>query len=166
MLLETERLNLIELTIDDALFFYNLVNDPDWIRFIGDRKVTTIQDAENYLTERIIPSYTKWGFGFYKVSLQSNNQPIGISGLIDRDGLDHVDIGFAFLPEGRGKGYAFESTKAVLNYAQKELKLDPILGIVNPKNKRSHLLLEKLGMQFKKMILLPNETKEICLFST
>ncbi|NNC70666.1 MAG: GNAT family N-acetyltransferase [Flavobacteriaceae bacterium] len=166
MLLETERLVLTELTIDDAPFFYELVNDPDWIRFIGDRNVSSLQDAENYLVERILPSYTKFGFGFYKVSLKGLTTPIGISGLINREVLDHVDIGFAFLPSRRGKGYAFESTKAILKYAQHELKLDPILAIVNPDNKKSQLLLEKLGLHYTKMILLPGETKEICLFST
>ena len=166
MLVETERLILTELSIDDAPFFFKLVNDPDWIRYIGDRNVSSIHDAENYLNERILPSYTKYGFGFYKVSIKATSKPIGISGLIDREGLDHVDVGFAFLPAGRGMGYALESTKAVLNYAQNELNLDPILAIVNTDNKRSHLLLEKLGLQFKKMIMLPNETKEICMYST
>lgn len=166
MLLETERLILNELTLADAPFFFDLVNDPDWKRFIGDKNVNTLQDAEDYLTKRIIPSYANWGFGFYKVTLKANGKPLGISGLVDRDSLDHIDIGFAFLPVGRGKGYAYESTKAVLNYAQEKLKLDPILGIANSDNKRSHLLLEKLGLQFKKKILLPNETEEICLFST
>ena len=166
MLIKTERLIITELSIADAPFFFELVNDPDWKRYIGDRNVRTLKDAENYLTERMIPSYKNWGFGFYKVSLKADNRPIGISGLVDRDSLEYVDIGFAFLPCGRGKGYAYESTKAIFDYAQKTLKLNPILGIANVDNKKSHVLLERLGLQFEKMVLLPEETEEICLFST
>ena len=166
MFLETERLTLSELTIEDAPFFFELVNDPDWIRFIGDRKVHTLGDAEMYLTDRMIPSYSKWGFGFYKVCIKTSGKPIGISGLINRDGLDHVDIGFAFLPAGRGHGYAFESTKAVLDHAQNTLKLNPILAIANSDNEKSHILLRKLGLTFKRMVVLPEETEAICLFST
>ena len=166
MFLETERLTITELTSADAPFFYNLVNDADWKRFIGDRNVNTIADSEDYLETKIIPSYAKHGFGFYKVALKTSGIPIGISGLVDRDGLDHVDVGFAFLPQGRGMGYAYESTMALLTYARHELKLDTILAIANADNKKSHQLLEKLGLHYVKMISLSDEDEEICLFST
>ena len=166
MFIQTERLVISELTLDDAAFFFELVNDPDWKRYIGDRNIKTIKDAEDYLLNTLVPSYKNWGFGFYKVSLKSSGKSIGISGLVDRKELDHIDIGFAFLPDGRGKGYAFESTKTVLEFAQKELKLNPILAIANSNNKKSHRLLERLGLKFEKKILLPDETKEVCLFST
>lgn len=98
MRIQTKWLVITELAISDAPFFFELVNDPDWKRFIGDRNVHTISDAEAYLTERIIPSYANNGFGFYKVSLKKNNAPIGITGLVDRETLDHIDIALLFYP--------------------------------------------------------------------
>ena len=165
MILKTERLILTEFTIKDTPFFFELVNDPDWIRFIGDRNVKELKDAENYLTDIIIPSYKNWGFGFYKVSLKDGTS-IGTAGLIDREVLDHVDIGYAFLPKGRGKGYAIESSKAILSHALKNLKLEIIVAIVNMDNTKSKKLLQKLGMRFEKMVLLPDETEEVCQFTT
>lgn len=165
MNIETERLRISELTIEDTPFFFDLVNDPDWKRFIGDRNVNTLQDAEDYLTGRIIPSYKKWGFGFYLVTEKESNLSIGVSGFIDRDGLDFVDVGFAFLPIGRGKGYGYESTKALMEYGEKTLQFDTILAIANKDNERSHNLLKKLGFRFSKHIILNGEGQEICLFT-
>lgn len=166
MLLETKRLELSEFTSKDALFFYEQVNDPAWIQFIGDRNVKTIEDAEKYLSNKIIPSYQKNGFGFYKVALKKNNTPIGMSGLVDRDGLEHIDVGYAFLPNYRGKGYAFEATKAVLDYAKNVLKINPIVAITDLDNVKSIQLLERLGLQFYKIIKISAESKECRLFKT
>lgn len=164
MILETERLKIEEFTLNDAPFIYELMNDPDWIHFIGDRNIKTLQDAKNYLANKLIPSYKNWGFGFYKVSLK-NGITVGTAGLVDRDDLEHVDIGYAFLPIGRGKGYAYEASKTILEYAKNELKLNPILAIVNKDNEKSQNLLRKLGLRFEKMILLSGETEEICQFT-
>ncbi len=163
---ETERLTITKLSTDEVSFFFELVNDPDWKKFIGDRNINTLQDAKDYLKERMLPNYSSKGFGFYKVSLKCDGTTIGISGLVDREGLEHIDVGFAFLPNGRGKGYAYESTKAVLEYAKDVLKLDQIVAISNSDNHKSHKLLKRLGLRFEKMIVLPNESEEICLFST
>ena len=166
MILETHRLCISELTKEDAPFFFELVNDPDWKRFIGDRNVQTIADAETYLTTRIIPFYSKWGFSFYLVIEKSTNLPIGISGFVKRDQLEFVDIGFAFLPMGRGKGYAFEATKALLDYGISKLEFDTVLAIANNDNERSHHLLKKLGLKFERYLKLNEEEEEISLFST
>ncbi len=165
MELETERLIITPLELSDASFFFELVNDPDWIRFIGNRQVDTLKDAKTYLSDRILPSYSKNGFGFHKVYLKSNGVPIGITGLIHREELSHPDIGFAFLPIGRNQGYAFESTKAIFDFAVDQLAIDPILAIANQDNFRSHQLLTKLGLHFKKLIQLSDEDQQICLFS-
>ena len=165
MILETQRLRITELTIEDAPFFFDLVNDDDWKRFIGDRNVKTIVDAEDYLTGKIIPSYNRLGFGFYLVSEKKSGKPLGISGFIDREGLDFVDVGFAFLPTGRGKGYGYESTKALLEHGQQKLAFHTILALANKSNERSHNLLKKLGFRFSMHIKLHNEDEEICLFT-
>ena len=166
MILETKRLIIRKLTLKDAPFFFDLVNDPDWIRFIGDRNVQTIQDAEDYLKNRICKSYETSGFGFYAVVLKTTLEVIGISGFVKRDELEHVDVGFAFLPKGRGKGFAFESTQALMEYGTKEFQFSTILAIANKDNERSHLLLEKIGLKFKEHIKLYDENEEISLFST
>ena len=158
-------MNIAPLELSDAPFFLELVNDPDWIRFIGDRQVKTLEDAEDYLKNRILPSYSKFGFGFHKVCLKFGDLPIGISGIIHREELDHPDIGFAFLPSGRNKGYAFESTKAIYDFAVEHLGLKPILAIANQDNKNSHRLLNKLGLRYKRLIQLSDEDQQIYLFS-
>lgn len=165
MLLETQRLVIRKLIIEDAHFFFELVNDPDWIRFIGDRNVRTLDDAKEYLENRIFKSYEESGFGFYAVTLKSTEEVKGISGFVKRDELKHVDVGFAFLPIGRGKGYALESTQALMNYGIKTLNFQHILAIANKDNERSHHLLKKLGFAFQKYVRLYDEEDEISLFS-
>ncbi len=165
IILRTSRLYLSKINKKDAPFLYQLMNDPDWILNIGDRQINKLEDAEKFIANRFIKSYKKNGFGFYILRLIDDDNPIGICGLIKRDGLDHVDIGYALMPKFRGNGYAFEATKVVYAYGVNHFKLDKIVAIVNPGNKKSEQILEKLGLQFEKMITLPNETKEIQLFS-
>lgn len=165
MILETKRLVIRKLTLEDASFFYELVNDPDWILFIGDRNVQTIQDAKDYLKNRIFKSYETSGFGFYAVVQKSTQEVLGISGFVKREELEYVDVGFAFLPKGRGQGFAFESTQALMNYGLNELKFDKVLAIANNDNARSHHLLKKMGFEFDQYVKLYDEEEEISLFT-
>lgn len=164
-ILETERLALREIEEKDAPFILELLNTPSWIKFIGDRNLKTEEDAKNYIATRLAPAYKTVGFGFYLTELKTDNISIGICGLVKRDFLEHVDIGFAFLPQYEGKGYGHESASAIMTHAQATLGLKTIAGITNSNNQRSIALLEKLGLRFQKMILLPEETEEIMLFS-
>lgn len=165
MILETRRLLITELSVSDAPFIFKLMNDKEWKRFIGDRNIRTLKDAENYLRDRLIPSYKNLGFGFYKVSDKNTDEPLGISGFVDREGLEFVDVGFAFLPEGRKRGFALESTQALLFYGTEELRFKTILAIANNDNENSHRLLKKLGFRFQKHIKLNGEKEEISLFT-
>jgi ribosomal-protein-alanine N-acetyltransferase len=165
-ILETQRLSLSQLHVADALFIYELLNSPGWLQFIGDRGIKTLDDARNYIEKGPQASYAKHGFGLYLVKLKTDDTSIGICGLIKREALMHPDIGFAFLTEFIGKGYAFESASAVLNHGRTVLGLDPILAITNPDNQRSIGLLEKLGLVFEKHIQLGEEEKELLLFSS
>lgn len=162
---ETERLALRAITEKDAPFILELLNTPSWIKFIGDRNLKTEEDARNYIVNRLAVHYKTVGFGFYLTFLKANNTPLGICGLVKRDFLEHVDIGFAFLPQHEGKGYGYESASAIMIYAQTTLGIKIITAITNSDNKRSIALIEKIGLRFQKMILLPEETEEIMLFS-
>ena len=164
-ILKTDRLLINEITLDDAAFILELMNDKDWIKNIGDRGIRTIEEAEEYIRTRFIKTYAESDLGFYGLVLKNTNQIIGIAGLIDRDGIDDVDIGYGMLPEFRSKGYAFEATKAVFDYGLNKLKLNKIVAIVNPENPSSIKLLSKLGLEFEKMIRLPDEDIDIMLFS-
>lgn len=164
-ILRTNRLLINKITLDDAAFILKLMNDKDWIKNIGDRGIRTIEDAEEYIRTRFLKTYTESDLGFYGLVLKNSRQIIGVAGLIDRDGIDHVDIGYGILPEYRGKGYAFEATKAVYDYGYNELKLKKIVAIVNPENPSSINLLSKLGLEFEKMVRLPDEEIDIMLFS-
>ena len=161
---ETERLIISEFTLDDAAFIMELVNTPTWIENIGDRNVKSIKDAEKYLEKGPIKSYQEFGFGLYRVALKENSSPIGMCGLIKREMLDDVDLGFAFLPAYEGKGYAFESAAAVLEHA-KFLKLEKIVAITLPTNVKSINLLKKLNMRFETRIHFQGEEKELLLYS-
>jgi RimJ/RimL family protein N-acetyltransferase len=162
---KTGRLILRQLTINDADFILKLVNEPSWLQFIGDRGVHTNADAQNYILQGPVNSYERLGFGLYLVELKENRIPIGICGLIKRDALQDVDIGFAFLPEYWGKGYGFEAASAVLALGKKKFGLKRIVAVTNPDNARSIRLLEKLGLHFKQMVRIPPDSSEIELFS-
>jgi|SRR5215813_2159933 len=163
---ETERLTLRRLTIDDSAFILELLNDPAFLRFVGDKGVRTIEEARQYLIDGPLASYDQLGFGLYLVVLNSTQQPIGMCGLIKREALDDVDIGFAFLPEFRRRGYAFEAAAAVKDYAINVLGLGRLLAITNQDNAGSIKVLEKIGLKFDKLIRLAPETDEIRLYRT
>jgi RimJ/RimL family protein N-acetyltransferase len=163
--LETERLILRHLSVDDARFMLELMNEPAYIRFIGDRKIRTIEGARISITNGPIASYGRNGFGLYLVELKETGEAIGICGLIKRDTLEDVDIGYAFLPRFWLKGYAIESAMAVKNYARDVLGLSRLVGITDPENVGSIRVLERIGMQFEKMIKLSEDDIDLKLFS-
>ena len=155
--LETDRLIISRLTLEDAAFIMKLVNTPGWLQYISNRNVKSLEDGRHYLENGPLKSYTQWGFGLFRVVLKSTNTAIGICGLIKRDGLDDVDLGFALLPAYAGKGYAYEAAKAVLHYAQSKLHLQRLVAITLVDNAASLKLLQKLGFRFERMVLLDNE---------
>lgn len=163
---ETKRLIISKFLIEDATFFLELVNAPNWIKFIGDSHTKTISDAEKRISEGHLQSYKDFGFGFYKVLLKDeNNKPIGTCGLIKRDTLDDVDLGFAFLPEYEGKGFGFEASQEVIKLAKNHFKLEKLLAITTSANTKSIKLLEKLGLNFQKTIKPFDDEKELLLFA-
>lgn len=164
MILETERLIIRKMTLEDAPFLLKLLNEPSWIQFIGDRNVHTIKDAENYIQNKMIDNYKIFGFGFYVIINKENNKSIGTTGLIDREGMKNIEVGFALLQEFEGKGYAYEATKAILNYASEKLNINPIVAITDLENVKSIRLLNRLGLHFDKNIQLPNFEKPCKLF--
>jgi ribosomal-protein-alanine N-acetyltransferase len=163
--LETERLILRHFTLEDAAFIFDLVNDPAWLEHIGDRNVKNLEDARAYLRKGALAMYERVGFGMYVVTLKESGEPIGTCGLIKREGLDDVDIGFAFLPRYRGQGYAVEATAAVLDHGRAEIGLPRIVAIVSPANDRSIRILEKIGMRFERMVKLPGDEEDILLYA-
>lgn len=157
-IVETNRLTLRQFLSNDAPFIYELFNDPDWLRFIGDRNIHTIDDARHFIENRLMASYKTYGFGFYLVELKETDEPVGLCGLVKRDFLDDVDIGYAFLPKARGKGLAFEATKAVMDYGINTLGLPRIVAITDADNVRSVHLLHKLGLHLQETITHPDNT--------
>lgn len=164
ILIETERLYLRKLTLEDAPFMLELLNTPTWLQFIGDRNVHSIEDAENYLKNGTLKSYQENGFGFYAVIEKTSGKTIGMCGLIKRDSLPDIDIGFAFLPHLISKGFGYEAASATLDYALNTLKIKRIIAIVNPDNEKSIGLIKKIGLHFEKMIKFGDEEKELMLF--
>ena len=150
--IETERLTLRRLTLEDAGFIRELVNDPDWLRHIGDRGVRTAADARAYIQNGPLRMYEVHGFGLYAVLRKPDEAVMGLCGVIKRDTLPDFDLGFAFLPPYRGQGYAREAALAVLAEARDEFRLARLLAITSLGNARSIKLLESLGFRFEKLI--------------
>lgn len=164
--LETDRLILRRLTVEDSGFILELLNEPSWLRFIGDKGVRTLDDARDYILKSLVAMYERLGFGLYLTELKGEGIPIGICGLIKRDSLEDVDIGFAFLPKFWGKGYAYESASAVMAYGKGSFGLNRIVAITTPDNYDSAKLLEKLGFNFETMVKLSDDSAEVSLFAS
>jgi len=164
--LTTARLALSELTLSDAAFTLALLNEPDFHRYIGDKGLRAISDAERYLREGPIASYDKHGHGLWRVSLLTTNEPIGMCGIIRRDFLDAPDVGFAYLASHCGRGYGYEAGVATLAYAREVLGLRRIVGVTQPDNAASIALLKKLGLREEGTVVAPADRKTLLLFST
>jgi RimJ/RimL family protein N-acetyltransferase len=162
--LETKRLILRHLEADDAEFILELLNEPGFLQNIGDRGVRNTEDARRYIAEGPAASYERNGFGLYCVALKDSGIPIGMCGLIQRDGLDDVDIGYSFLERFWLKGYAYESASAVMDYGRNVLGIKRIVAITAPDNPGSIRVLEKLGLRYEKMVTLPGIEGESRLF--
>jgi len=163
--IETERLSIRPLTAGDAGFILELLNEPSFIKNIGDRGVRTLSDAERYIENGPVTSYVRNGFGLCLVTLKESGESIGMCGLIKREALEDVDIGYAFLPRFWSKGYALEAALAVRRYASEVVGLKRIVAIVDPQNQGSIRVLEKIGMQFEKMVRLSQDDIELKLFA-
>jgi RimJ/RimL family protein N-acetyltransferase len=162
---ETDRLILRYLESRDADFILKLVNDPAWIQNIGDKGVRTLADAEHYIENGPRAMYAAHGFGLYLTELKHSGEPIGLCGLVKRDWLEDVDIGFAFLPAYRSKGYAYEAAQAVLHFATSTLNLARIVAIASLGNESSARLLERLGFRREGVVPFPGESEPVRLFS-
>ncbi|NQX82910.1 MAG: GNAT family N-acetyltransferase [Flavobacteriaceae bacterium] len=161
---ETERLLITPTTIKDAKLIYDLMNNPKFIKYVGNRKINSIQKAEKYIEQNIKPQFDRLGYGGYTITTKQGNNKIGTCGLFDRDGLEGIDIGFGLLPEFEGKGYALESAIELRNAAFEVLGIDTISAITNKENKASQKLIERLGLILKGTTKLPDEDTELFLY--
>ena len=165
-MIETQRLRLRPLTLDDAdaAFMMRLVNDPGWLANIGDRNVRDMESSRAYI-QKTLNMYERYGFGSWLAELKESGQAIGTCGLVKRDSVEDVEIGYALLPEFRGRGLAIEGARAVLDYARDVLGLPRIAAIVTPANRGSIRVLEKIGLTFVRPMTLPNND-QVHLYST
>ena len=165
-ILETERLVLRRLSSDDAEFILELLNQPSFLRYIGDKGVRTTEDAVRYIQTGPVASYERFGFGLYLVELKETRVPIGMCGLLKRDTLLDPDVGFAFLPDYWSQGYAFEAASSVMSYGREVLGLPRIVAITSRDNDASIKLLEKIGLKFEGLIKPSEDLGEVSLFGT
>jgi len=163
--LETDRLEIRKLEVDDAGFMLDLLNQPSFHQFIGDRGVRTLEEARTYIEDRAFAAYENKGFGPFAVELKTDGRVIGIVSLLDRDELDHVDIGFAFLPDSWRQGFATEATSAVMDFAFQDLGLEKIIAITQPDNIASIKTLDKMGLSFAGMTRLGDEDIDLLLYA-
>lgn len=162
--LKTDRLILRKFTTADAAFMLELLNEPSFITNIGDKGVKTVDEAVSYIQTGPMASYQRLGFGVYLVGLKDTGAAIGLCGLIKRDELPDVDVGFAFLPAYWSKGYASEAASAVVDFGKREFGLQKIVAIARPDNSGSIRVLEKLGLRFDRLIDVFHDGSELSLF--
>jgi len=162
--IETERLVLRRLTPDDAAFILELVNDPDWLRYIGDKGVHNLDDARAYIENGPMAMYQREGFGLFMVELKKDATPIGMCGLIKRETLEDVDLGFAYLPAYRANGYGREAARATLDYGRNSAALRRIVAITSIDNEASGRLLQAVGMRFERLFDIPGQDRQVKLF--
>jgi len=165
MIYETKRLLLKPTSEDDARFICKLFNSPAWLKFIGERKVYSPTEAEQYIKTKMTPQFENLGYGNYTIIRKSDNVKMGTCGLSDRKGLPCTDIGFAFLPEYGRKGYAHEAANKLKEVAFNQFKLKELCGITTTDNKLSQKLLLKLGFHYNGTIVLPGETNVLMCFT-
>lgn len=164
IVLETERLLVRELTPDDAAFALGLTNDPAFLEYIGDKGIRTLDDARAYI-DTAIDSYRRLGYGLFLVESRIDRVPIGTCGILRKEWLDDPDIGYAFLPAYRGRGYALEAAAAVLAHARREWSLERVVAVVTPHNAASIRLLGKLGLRFERTVEEPRTGEQLALFA-
>ena len=157
IVLETRRLLLRRVDTDDAPFILELLNEPSFVEFIGDKGVRNLDDARNYILNGPVASYERFGFGLYLVQLKSDGAPIGMCGLLKRDSLPDVDVGYALRPGYWKQGYAFEAASAVLAHGREVFGLRRIVAITSPDNVGSRTLLEKLGLRYEQSLRLSGD---------
>ena len=158
---ETERLILKPADLEDADFFLKLYNLPTFIRFIGDRNLRTKEDAEKYIQNRFRPQIEKLGYGNYVVIHKELNEKIGAVGVFVREGIDVPDIGFSFFPDFEGKGYAYESAVNLMEIVKTEFGIEKLSAMTSDENLSSQKLIERLGLQFKKYVIFPDDNEEL-----
>ena len=163
--IETDRLVIRKLELGDAGFMLDLLNQPSFIQFIGDRGVKTLDDARAYIEERALTGYEKNGFGPFAVELKGGPEVIGIVSLLDRDELDDVDVGFAFLPDFWRRGYAFEASMAVMEFAFEDLRLQRIIAVTQTDNIGSIKTLEKMGLAHEGEVRLDDDEHDLLLYA-
>lgn len=160
----TERLMIRPTAEEDAEFILELMNTPKWLKYIGDRNVKSVESAKAYITTKILPQHKRLGYGNYTLIRKSDQQKIGTCGLYDREGLEGIDIGFAFLPEYERNGYAFEAAEKLKNMAFDDFGIKEINAITTKENISSQKLLEKLGLKIIGTTRLPNDEEELLLY--
>lgn len=165
IILQTERLTLTELALTDAPFIVDLLNTPGWLKYIGDKGVRSISDAENYILTGPVKSYHENGFGLWLASLTETSIPIGLCGILKRDNLPTPDIGYALMPGACGKAYAHEMTSAVYRHAVMKLNIPSLCAIVTPGNARSVNVLLKLGFTQQPNVVMPSSTDKVLYFT-
>ena len=164
--IRTERLLLREATLEDARFMLELLNSRGFIEGIADRGVRTLEQARAYIDDRVLAAYRELGYGMWVVTPKDEAEPVGLAGLVKRDVLPHVDVGYAFLERAWGRGYAQEAAAAVLRHARERLGLETICAIVNPDNRPSRNVLEKIGLNYVETIELPGWDQPSAYYST
>jgi RimJ/RimL family protein N-acetyltransferase len=165
MIVETPRLRIRELTVDDAEFVFELVDEPSFLENIGDKGVRNVEDARQFILAGPWASHRERGYGQFLVELKEGGDSIGVCGLLFRESLNVSDIGCAFLPQYWRRGFAYEAACAVMEYGRSTLGIETIAGLTSEENLASIRMLEKLGMKFDRIVRMSDDDPGTALYS-
>ena len=163
VVLETERLIIETVTTEDAAFYHELYQTPEWIRFVGKRDLPTVRDVEQQLQAGLLAAFAETGFGYYLVRNRAG-EAMGTCGFMKKQFLENYDFGFAFLPRYFRQGFGFEAGAAILEYGIKHFAFRRVDAVTIEENVASRRLLEKLGFEFQKVIVEPGTDTQLMLF--
>jgi [ribosomal protein S5]-alanine N-acetyltransferase len=155
--LDTERLELHPFAEGDAEFVLRLLNEPSFLRYIGDRGVHDLESARRYIVDGPVASYARHGYGLMRVVRKADGEALGMCGVLKRDALPEADLGFSFFPAYWSQGYAYEAARAALSHARDMLGVGRILAITTKDNEPSMRLLARLDFRFDRMIAMGAE---------
>ncbi len=141
---QTKRLEHRALTVHDAAAFFALNSHPDVMRFTGEPPLRSLEEARESIAN--YPDFNTVGYGRWGCVLKETQAVIGFCGLKYLPSLDEVDVGFRFLPQYWGRGFATEACSASITFGFEVLGLRCIIGLVLAENIPSIRVLNKVGM--------------------
>jgi ribosomal-protein-alanine N-acetyltransferase len=142
--LETERLILRSFGEDDVATFFELSQDPDVVRYVGDRRVPTLQEAWRGVAGWL-GHWALRGYGQWAIEERGSGRLIGRAGIINPAEWPGPEVGYLLGRAWWGHGYATEAARAAMDWGFREIGFDELISLIDPANAASIAVATRLG---------------------